>query len=143
MRCAECENNEELVEETRDLSYTYKGKKTVLKDISGGFCPACGEVYFRQGQGDKYMAAIRAFKKEVNAALFDAEFVLKTRKKLGLDQREAGELFGGGVNGFSRYETGKIAPPVALVKLLRLLDKHPDLLEELRGNGRLEQDLAA
>jgi HTH-type transcriptional regulator/antitoxin MqsA len=62
LKCAECGSNEELVEETRDMPYTYKGRKTVLKDIAGGWCPGCGEVYFRLAQGDKYMAAIRAFK---------------------------------------------------------------------------------
>ncbi|HEX9174301.1 MAG TPA: type II toxin-antitoxin system MqsA family antitoxin, partial [Telluria sp.] len=41
-------------------------------------------------------------------------------------------LFGGGVNAFSRYETGTTKPPLALVKLLKLLDRHPDLLAEVR-----------
>jgi HTH-type transcriptional regulator/antitoxin MqsA len=50
-----------------------------------------------------------------------------------LDQREAAEIFDGGVNAFSRYETGKARPPVALVKLLRVLDRHPELLEEVRA----------
>ena len=30
----------------------------------------------------------------------------------------AAAIFGGGVNAFSRYETGKTRPPLALVKLL-------------------------
>ncbi|MNT62404.1 Antitoxin MqsA [compost metagenome] len=55
------------------------------------------------------------------------------RRKLELDQREAGEIFGGGVNAFSRYETGRTKPPLALVKLLKLLDRHPNLLEEIRA----------
>lgn len=55
------------------------------------------------------------------------------RKKLALDQREAAEIFGGGVNAFSRYETGKTKPSLALVKLLRLLDRHPELLDEVRA----------
>jgi HTH-type transcriptional regulator/antitoxin MqsA len=54
------------------------------------------------------------------------------RKKLGIDQREAAEILGGGVNAFSRYETGKTKPPPALVKLLKVLDRHPDLLEEVK-----------
>lgn len=37
------------------------------------------------------------------------------------------------MNAFSRYETGKTQPPLALIKLLRLLDRHPDLLEEIRA----------
>ncbi len=54
------------------------------------------------------------------------------RKKLSLDQREAAEIFGGGVNAFSRYENGKTRPPLALVKLLKVLDRHPDLLDEIK-----------
>lgn len=37
------------------------------------------------------------------------------------------------MNAFSRYETGKTKPPLALVKLLKVLDRHPDLLAELGG----------
>ena len=58
------------------------------------------------------------------------------RKKLELGQREAGEIFGGGVNAFSRYENGKTKPPLALIKRLKLfkvLDHHPDLLNEVRA----------
>ena len=46
---------------------------------------------------------------------------------------EAAEIFGGGVNAFSRYESGKTKPPVALVKLLKVLERHPDLLAEIRS----------
>ena len=59
---------------------------------------------------------------------------MSVRKKLDLDQREAAEIFGGGgVNAFSRYENGKTKPPLALVKLLKVLDRHPELLAEVRG----------
>jgi HTH-type transcriptional regulator/antitoxin MqsA len=40
--------------------------------------------------------------------------------------------FGGGVNAFSRYENGKTKPPLALVELLKVLDRHPDLLDEVK-----------
>jgi len=59
-------------------------------------------------------------------------FIDFVRKKLALDQREAGEIFGGGVNAFSRYENGKTKPPLALVKLLKVLDRQPDLLDEVK-----------
>jgi len=62
----------------------------------------------------------------------DPGFIVKVRKKLSLDQREAAEIFGGGVNAFSRYENGKTKPPLALVKLLKVLDRHPDLLDEIK-----------
>jgi len=79
------------------------------------------------------MNLMLAFNKQVNAPIVDPEFIVSVRKKLNLDQREAAELFGGGVNAFSRYENGKTKPPVALVKLLRLLDRHPDLLPEVKA----------
>ena len=33
---------------------------------------------------------------------------------------------------FSRYEDGKTKPSLALVKLLKVLDRHPDLLDEIK-----------
>ena len=83
-------------------------------------------------ESDRVMGEMRAFAKQVNAAIVDPDFIVKVRKKLALDQREAAELFGGGVNAFSRYENGKTKPPLALVKLFKILDRHPDLLNELR-----------
>ena len=59
-------------------------------------------------------------------------FIARVRKKLALDQRQAAELFGGGTNSFSRYENGKTKPPLALIKLLMVLDLHPNLLNEVR-----------
>ena len=79
------------------------------------------------------MREMRAFSKQVNAAMVDPAFISAVRKKLNLDQREAAEIFGGGINAFSRYEDGKTKPPLALVKLFRLLDRHPDLLNEVRA----------
>ena len=69
--------------------------------------------------------------KQVNSAILDPSFIIGVRKKLNLDQRQAAEIFGGGVNAFSRYENGKTKPPLALVKLFKLLDRHPDLLNEV------------
>ena len=33
---------------------------------------------------------------------------------------------------FSRYEDGKTKPPLGLVKLLKVLDHHPELLDEIK-----------
>jgi HTH-type transcriptional regulator/antitoxin MqsA len=78
------------------------------------------------------MYKTRAFSKQVNAAIVDPRFIAIVRKKLKLDQLETAKIFGGGVNAFSRYETGKTKPPLALVKLVKMLDRHPDLLNGVR-----------
>ena len=132
MKCPAC-GAAKLVRDTRDIPYTYKGESTVIPTITGDFCPACGESILDMAQSLRFGEAVSAFNKQVNAAIVDPRFIATVCKKLSLDQREAAEIFGGGVNAFSRYETGKTKPPLALVKLLRVLDRHPDLLEEIRA----------
>ena len=122
-----------MVHDTRDLPYTYKGETTTLPAVTGDFCTACDESILDAAQSRRSMQMMLAFTKQVNAAIVDPAFITSVRKKLELDQREAAELFGGGVNAFSRYETGKTKPPLALVKLLKVLDRHPDLLAEVRA----------
>jgi HTH-type transcriptional regulator/antitoxin MqsA len=100
--------------------------------VTGDFCPACAESVLDAAESERVMREMLAFNRQVNAAAVDPGFIATVRKKLGLDQREAAELFGGGVNAFSRYETGRTKPPLALVKLLKVLERHPDLLHEVK-----------
>jgi len=132
MKCPVC-GAAELVHDTRDMPYTYKGEATVIAAVTGDFCPACAESILDATESDRVMREMRAFSKQVNAAIVDPGFIADVRKKLALDQREAAEIFGGGINAFSRYENGKTKPSLALVKLLRVLDRHPDLLDEVRA----------
>ena len=132
MKCPCC-GAAKLIRDTRDVPYTYKGEPTTIQAVTGDFCPACNEVVLNREHGDRYSELVGAFQKQVNAAYVDPQYITKVRKKLSLDQREAAEIFGGGVNAFSRYENGKTKPPLALVKLLKMLDRHPDLLNEVRA----------
>ena len=132
MKCPAC-GAAKLVHDTRKMPYTYKGESTVIPSVTGDFCPACGETVLDAGESMRTSALMLAFNKQVNASIVDPEFITNVRKKLHLDQREAAEIFGGGVNAFSRYENGKTKPPLALVKLLKVLDRHPDLLAEIKA----------
>ena len=131
MKCPIC-GNAELVHDIRDIPYTYKGETTIIPTVTGDFCPACGEVVLTMAESTRVSALMLEFNKQINASIVNPEFIANVRKKLQLDQREAAEIFGGGINAFSRYENGKTKPPLALVKLLRILDRHPDLLAEIR-----------
>ncbi|HMM46257.1 MAG TPA: type II toxin-antitoxin system MqsA family antitoxin [Candidatus Macondimonas sp.] len=131
MKCPVC-GAAELIHDTRDLPYTYKGETTVIPAVTADFCPACDESITDMTETDRVMREIQAFNRQVNAAIVDPAFIVRVRKKLNLGQREAAEIFGGGINAFSRYENGKTRPPLALVKLFKLLDRHPDLLNEVR-----------
>lgn len=131
MKCPYCAAAE-LVGDRRDVAYTYKGESTVIADVAGEYCPACGESVLDAAESSRVSAAMMEFNKQINAVIVDPGFIASVRKKLALDQREAAEIFGGGVNAFSRYENGKTKPPLALVKLLKLLDHYPELLSEIR-----------
>lgn len=131
MKCPIC-GEAKLIRDTRDLPYIYKGETTVIVGVNADFCPSCAESVLDTAESDRVMYEMRVFSKQVNAAYVDPGFITAVRKKLALDQREAAEIFGGGVNAFSRYENGKTKPPLALVKLLKLLDRHPELLAEIR-----------
>ncbi|MFT4179542.1 MAG: type II toxin-antitoxin system MqsA family antitoxin [Thermomonas sp.] len=131
MKCPVC-GGAELVHDTRDEPYTYKGQTTTIPAVTADYCPVCGEGVLEREHGDRYMRLIGEFHRQVNASLVDPDYIANVRRKLALDQRQAAEIFGGGVNAFSRYETGKTKPPLALVKLLRVLERHPELLDEVR-----------
>ncbi len=132
MKCPVC-GAAHLIHDTRDLPYTYKGEKTVIPAVTADFCSACDESITDMSETERVMREMQAFNKQVNAAIVDPAFIVNVRKKLDLGQREAAEIFGGGINAFSRYENGKTKPPLALVKLFKLLDRHPELLREVKA----------
>lgn len=131
MKCPTC-GAAELVHDTRDTPYSYKGETTTIPAVTADWCPACGESVTDPTESRRTMALLLEWNKQVNATHIDPMFITIVRKKLKLDQREAAEIFGGGVNAFSRYETGKTKPALAVVKLLKVLDRHPELLDEVR-----------
>jgi HTH-type transcriptional regulator/antitoxin MqsA len=131
MKCPIC-GEAELIHDTRDIAHSYKGENTVIPMVEADFCPACGEAILDVDAATRYSNLMMEFNKQVNATIIDPQFIVDVRKKLALDQREAAEIFGGGVNAFSRYENGRTRPPLALIKLLKVLDRHPDLLAEVR-----------
>ncbi len=132
MKCPSCAKAE-LVHDTRDMPYTYKGESTIITAVIGDFCPACNEAIFDMVESTRISAEMLEFNKQVNASVVDPNFIATVRKKLALDQQEAAEIFGGGVNAFSRYENGKTMPSLALIKLLKVLHRHPELLNEVKA----------
>lgn len=67
MRCPVC-GAAELVRDTRDVPYHYKGESTAIPAIKGDFCPACAEVILAKEEGKRFGLMVREFNKQVNAA---------------------------------------------------------------------------
>ena len=125
--CVSC-GNDHMQHEIRNLTFTYKTQRVVVEAVQGWYCPDCGEAYLEDN--GHYAEACAALVRQTTAT--EAALIRDARKQLGLTQREAGELFGGGVSAFSEYERGKTQPHKATLLLLRLLRAHPELLNEVR-----------
>lgn len=126
--CLNCEQAD-MVHRKKDAVIAYRGHQTSVRALDGWHCPACGEVEFAGKEGERYALALEKLRLKVDAE--EAAELARIRKKLGLSQRRAAEIAGGGVNAFSRYENGKARPVAAVVNLFRLLDKHPELMDEI------------
>ena len=132
MKCPICGIGK-LVQAVRDISYAYKGKKTAIKAVKGRFCGnrKCREVVMDMGESVRTSKEMLGFNKKVNTGLTPIDLLTRVREQFNLTQRQAARVFGGGANAFSRYESGNTKPPVALVKLFKVLNKHPELFNEI------------
>ena len=118
-------------EESRSEVVEYKGESMTVAGLSGWFCTVCDEAILDDESATRYGAAGDELIGKAQERR-QAE-IRRIRKKLGLTQVEAGELVGVGKVAFSRYERGETQAPEPLVKLLRLVERHPELVAEVRS----------
>jgi HTH-type transcriptional regulator / antitoxin MqsA len=126
--CLSCEQAN-MVRAKKDCAIKYRGHLATVRAIDGWHCPTCGEVEFSGKEGARYAEALEKLRLKVDAE--ESAELARIRKKLKLTQRRAAAIAGGGINAFSRYETGKAKPVAAVVNLFRLLDRHPELVDEI------------
>lgn len=130
MKCPAC-GHPKMVTKTCDETLFYSNQSLILHGMRGEFCPSCGEGVWDEESYRRYSesqaALLRAVKDDISAE------IRRIRKNLKLTQSDLAEAFGVGKVAFSRYERGKTRPPAPLIKLLKLVERHPDLLVEMRG----------
>ena len=127
------ETGETLYRDVRPFVVTYKNR-SITVELPGYYPRMDGEGVH---VGDDMAAAdtaLRALKEEVEGILSPAT-IRRVREKLKLSQREAGGLLKVGENAFDKYERGLIEPSGPTSQLLRLLDRHPELVDELRASA--------
>jgi HTH-type transcriptional regulator / antitoxin MqsA len=126
-RCPTCLQSS-LQHEERNTTFDYRGAVLRYKQV-GAWCQHCDECVMTGAETEATAPQIQRFMAEVDEA--ERKLLLRVREKLQLTQRQAARLTGGGHNAFSRYERGEAQPLPAVVNLFRLLDKHPELVNEL------------
>lgn len=123
--------------ETREVTFEYKGE-VLTYEQPGGWCQDCGECYLENSDDTATDLLLYDFQAKINGHLTTGD-IRRIRKKLELTQKEAGEVIGGGHNAFSRYEKGIARPARGTENFLRILDKHPHLIDELRKQEHPEK----
>lgn len=107
----------------------YKGLSRKVTQ-PGWYCDNCGEAVLEPADVKATEAAFFDLKSEADG-LVTAEDVKRIRRSLGLSQREAGEVLGGGPRAFQKYESRAVMVSKPMSNLLRLLERHPKALREL------------
>ena len=124
------ETGKVLTRGVRPFVVAYKGE-TLTVDLPG---------YYPAGEGDgvhvgKDMGvvdgALRTLKEKIEGVPSPAT-IRRVRTKLKLSQREAGALLKVGENAFDKYERGLVEPSGPTSQLIKVLDRHPEIVDELR-----------
>jgi HTH-type transcriptional regulator/antitoxin MqsA len=119
-----------MVRDTRPLTITYKDQSSAF-DMPGWYCHESGESIHTAEDMKASDAVLKALKIKVERLLSPQE-IRRIRIRLGLTQREAGDVIGGGPNAFQKYESGEVLLSKGMSNFLRVLDKHPEEVEALR-----------
>lgn len=124
------ETGKPMVRDTRPLELSYKGQSATI-DMPGWYCHESGESIHTAEDMKVSDAALKELRLEVENLLKPHE-VKRIRTKIGLTQREAGTILGGGPNAFQKYEQDTVTVSKPMSNLLRVLERHPEEVEELK-----------
>lgn len=122
MKCPAC-GHSEMVSKTLDETLSFGSQSLTLHGMHGQFCPVCGEGVWDTKSYRRYTEAQTALLRSVKGDIRSE--IRRMRKSLKLTQTQLAEAFGIGKAAFSRYERGEIRPPAPVVKLLKLIERHP------------------
>jgi HTH-type transcriptional regulator / antitoxin MqsA len=124
------ETGEVLRRGVRPFTVSYKGESTVV--ALPGYYPASDGDGVHVGNDMSVVdEALRALKERIEGIPSPAT-IRRIRTKLKLSQREAGVLLKVGENAFDKYERGLVEPSGPTGQLIRILDRHPEIVDELR-----------
>ncbi|PIQ23654.1 XRE family transcriptional regulator [bacterium (Candidatus Blackallbacteria) CG17_big_fil_post_rev_8_21_14_2_50_48_46] len=128
MKCPKC-GSQNISVQTIDETLSYAGQSLTLHGMELMQCQQCEEGVWSAESYRRYTEAQTALIRSVKGNV--SEEIRRIRKKLKLTQTELAAKFGVGKVAFSRYERGETNPPAPVVKLLKLVEKHPELLAEI------------
>jgi HTH-type transcriptional regulator / antitoxin MqsA len=124
------ETGKPMVRSVRSMTISYKDQSSTF-DMPGWYCEDSAESVHTAEDMKVSDAALKSLKIKVEK-LLPPEEIRRIRQKLGLTQREAGDIIGGGPNAFQKYESGDVLLSKGMSNFLRLLEKHPEDVPSLK-----------
>ncbi|WP_395505776.1 type II toxin-antitoxin system MqsA family antitoxin [Ectopseudomonas hydrolytica] len=121
-----------LQEYTFGGTLSYKNYTICIHTFESSKCDVCGSSVATHAQTKKNKLTNINYQRSLDGLLTTHDIV-RIRKKLGLNQKQASEIIGGGGIAFSKYENGTLRQTVAMDNLLRALDKNPKLIDDLKS----------
>jgi len=124
--CPACGFSNLAVREYSEL-LSVRGAQVTVNGLYETQCTQCGFEFTTSEQHDANVALVKATHSEqavrvkVEKGLLTGEELREIRLNLGLTQKQAAELFGGGPVAFSKYESDEVAQSVAMDRLVRLV----------------------
>ena len=119
-----------MVRDSRPDTVSYK-HLTAKVTQPGWYCDSCDEALLEAAYARATEPVFMDLKARADGVLTARE-VTRIRKRLGLSQRAAGEILGGGPRAFQKYEARGVVVSKPMSNLLRLLDHHPEALKQLK-----------
>lgn len=134
--CPACERGT-LSARRGDDVFTFDGEQLVARNNEFSLCDFCEEEIVTEEQGRRNECRF-ADVKRAHMGLLSSSEIMRIREELGITQREASEVFGGGANAFSKYERGEVLQSRAMDLLLRLARDCPEARRELSQRSGIE-----
>jgi HTH-type transcriptional regulator/antitoxin MqsA len=123
------ETGEVLTRGVRPFDVTYKGE-SITVDLPGYYPIGSGEGVHIGDDMSVVDDALRVLKERIEGVPSPTT-IRRVRAKLKLSQREAGALLKVGENAFYKYEHGLAEPSGPTSQLIKVLDRHPEIADEL------------
>lgn len=126
------ETGKPMVRDTLPMKISYKGQSVTI-DMPGWYCHESGQSIHTGDDLKVSDKALKDLKINVENLLRPTEVKRIRKHVLKLSQQAAGAIVGGGRNAFQKYESGEVLLSRGLSNLLRVLERHPEEVENLEN----------
>lgn len=136
-KCPVCESGE-WQPKSDDVHLFRHGRKThQVTELHYAICNKCGTRGYLPGQRKANRLLIQKYQETLRGYVSPSD-VLAVREKYLLTQKQGNEIFGGGTQGFSKWERGLTSPAGTTARLIKLALKYPEVMDALAKEAGVE-----